>query len=187
MDGYQQMLIPPSERARRWALGMKIVLSIHIVVITGFFLSALYIDAVVDLLGALIGYMSIRNPRGYNFQQVLCYSIYLGMDSFWSVIRTVLFFLGLSRTQTPLVAWQYHIYVATITSSGVFYMFGSVVTWKLYRELRAIFARLMDEAPPIHVGQAAFVPQNGEPRYSVAPHPNPNPNLTVTQLGVNFS
>jgi len=69
IDGYQQMLIPPTERARKLAMYTRGVIYFHLLVILGFFLSALYVDGVVDLLGAMIGFMSIRNNRGYNFQQ----------------------------------------------------------------------------------------------------------------------
>mmetsp|Transcript_17942 Transcript_17942/g.29217 ORF Transcript_17942/g.29217 Transcript_17942/m.29217 type:complete len:203 (+) Transcript_17942:111-719(+) len=169
IDGYQQMLIPPSDRARKQAGYMKIVIYVHLVVITGFLLSALYVDGVVDLLGALIGYMAIRNSRGYNFQQVLCYSIYLGMDCFWSLIRSVLFLAGLSRNQMPLKKWQYHIYVCTILGSGFFYAIGCIVAWKLYRELRTIFNRMMEDAPPLQI-QNRNIPVGGY-------QPVPNENL----------
>mmetsp|Transcript_8748 Transcript_8748/g.17159 ORF Transcript_8748/g.17159 Transcript_8748/m.17159 type:complete len:209 (-) Transcript_8748:412-1038(-) len=163
IDGYQQMLIPPTERARKLAVYMRGVIYFHLLVILGFFLSALYVDGVVDLLGALIGFMSIRNSRGYNFQQVLCYSIYLGMDCFWSVIRSVLFLSGLSRNQTPLARWQYNVYVVTIIGSGVFYAVGCVIAWQLYRELRSIFTRMMEEAPPLQIqnGGVAAAPGAG--------------------------
>lgn len=151
VDGYQQMLIPPSQRARKLASALRVVIYGHLIVIIGFFLSALYVDGVVDLLGALIGFMAIRNHRGYNFQQVLCYSIYLGMDCFWSIIRSTLFLLGLTKNQVPLTEWQYHIYVITITGSGFFYFIGCIVAWQLYRELRTIFQRIMDEAPPLQI------------------------------------
>mmetsp|Transcript_24447 Transcript_24447/g.36671 ORF Transcript_24447/g.36671 Transcript_24447/m.36671 type:complete len:198 (+) Transcript_24447:94-687(+) len=147
MDGYNQMLIPPTERARKIAFLLRIVIYFHLIVIAGFFMSALYVDGVVDLLGALIGYMAIRNRRGYNFQQVLCYSIYLGMDCFWSIIRCILFYFGLSRNQVPLVEWQYYVYVITITASGLFYAIGSIIAWRLYKELREIFTRMMEDPP----------------------------------------
>jgi len=95
--------------------------------------------------------------------QVLCYSIYLGMDCFWSVIRSVLFLSGLSRNQTPLARWQYNVYVVTIIGSGVFYAVGCVIAWQLYRELRSIFTRMMEEAPPLQIqnGGVAAAPGAG--------------------------
>mmetsp|Transcript_34446 Transcript_34446/g.83320 ORF Transcript_34446/g.83320 Transcript_34446/m.83320 type:complete len:205 (+) Transcript_34446:139-753(+) len=189
IDGYQQMLIPPSERARGMATQMRVVIFVHLVFILGFFLSALYVDGVVDLLGAMIGYMAIRNSRGYNFQQVLCYSIYLGMDCFWSIIRSVLFMAGLSRNQMPLRKWQYHVYVGTILGSGFFYFVGCFVTYRLYRELRSIFSRMMDEAPAMNNDRHQYqaVPSNNPDAEPIAINPPNNQQQQQNHSDNNFT
>ncbi len=96
VEGYQQMLIRPSDRARYLGKGVKGVIYTHSVLVIAYIASSLYVDGIVDLLGVFIGYLSIRNARGFNFQQVLCYSLYLGMDCFWAAIRAGLFFTGTS-------------------------------------------------------------------------------------------
>ena len=62
------ILIPPTERARKLADYVKVAIGLHLFLAIFLMIGGRYVDGVMDLLGALIGFYSIKNAEGYSFQ-----------------------------------------------------------------------------------------------------------------------
>jgi len=108
----------------------------HFLLAICLFLSMRWVDGVFDLIGILIGYMAIRNPAHFNLQQVLCYSIFCGLDFFWGIIKMIMFFSGVSTTDAPSAAWSFYIYVGTLIGAPVIYFLVTYIAYQLYKELK---------------------------------------------------
>jgi len=134
--GFNTYLIPPSEKGSKLADYLKVVILMHFLLAICLFLSLRWVDGVFDLIGILIGYMAIRNPAHFNLQQVLCYSIFCGLDFFWGIIKMIMFFSGVSTTDAPSAAWSFYIYVGTLIGAPVIYFLGSYIAYQLYKELK---------------------------------------------------
>jgi len=134
--GFNTYLIPPSEKGSKLADYLKVVIFMHFLLAICLFLSLRWVDGVFDLIGILIGYMAIRNPAHFNLQQVLCYSIFCGLDFFWGIIKMIMFFSGVSTTDAPSAAWSFYIYVGTLIGAPVIYFLGTYIGYQLYKELK---------------------------------------------------
>lgn len=133
------ILIPPTERARKVADYMKVAVALHLVLSIYLMLGGRYIDGVMDLLGAVIGFYSIKNAEGYSFQCVLCYCVFCGMDIFWALLRLILYFSNASSTDSgDLNGWQYNVYISGMIVAPFIYTFATVSSYYLYKELRNI-------------------------------------------------
>lgn len=64
------------------------------------------------------------------------------MDTFWSVLRMILFFAGVSTTVGSSVGWQYYVAVVGYIIGPFIYLFACVTSYWLYRELK----RSVDES-----------------------------------------
>jgi len=137
MGGWNTYLIPPSEKASKLADYLKVIIGLHFTLAICLFLSILWVDGAFDLFGAAIGYMAIRNPMAYNLQQVLCYTIFCGMDFFWSCIKMIMYFAKVSNAaDAPAAPWQFYIYIATLICGPLIYILASVIGYYLYKELK---------------------------------------------------
>jgi uncharacterized membrane protein YgcG len=133
--GFQSYLIPPSEKASKLADYLRIVIFMHFALAIAEFFGGRYISGVFDLLGALIGYLSIRHPTQFNLQQVLCYTIFMGLQCIWAIIEVIVYFSGVS-TDEPSVEWQLYVYVGTVIAGPIIYFLGAFIGWHLYKDLK---------------------------------------------------
>ena len=62
------ILIPPTDKARKIADYLRVAIGLHVFLAVFLMLGGRYPDGVFDLLGALIGFMAIKNAEGYSFQ-----------------------------------------------------------------------------------------------------------------------
>jgi len=129
--------VPPTDRARKIADYFRVLIILHFVLAVTMFFGTRYVDGAFDLLGATVGYMSIRNPEAYNFQYLLCYVTYCGFVFIYAIVRMILFFAG-STSDAPSVAWQNDIYVGTLIAGPVIYVLATVIGYQLYKELRSL-------------------------------------------------
>ena len=65
----QPILIPPSEHGRAMADYLRTCLVLALVLALTEFVGSKYVSGVLDILAAALGYMAIRNPEGFNYQQ----------------------------------------------------------------------------------------------------------------------
>jgi len=100
---------------------------------------------VFDLLGVLLGYLSIRHPTQFNLQQVLCYTIFMGLQCIWAVISVIVYFSGVSTDQ-PSVNWQLYVYVGTVIAGPIIYFLGAFIGWHLYKDLKQSLQLAQEDA-----------------------------------------
>jgi len=136
---FGNILIPPTDRARKLADYLRVAVGMHFFLAIFLIVGSRYLDGIFDILGALIGWMGIRSSEGYSFQCVLSYCVFCGMDIFWALLRIVLYFAGVSSTDTgSLAAWQYYIFVIGLVIAPFIYTFATVTAYFLYKELRLV-------------------------------------------------
>lgn len=175
--GGANVLIPPTEKGRKIADYLKIAIGIHLVLAILLFFGGRYIDGIFDLLGVVIGFLGIRNPEGYSFQQVLCYCVFCGMDVFWSILRLILYFSGAATTTTGSIAqWQYTIFIITLIAGPFVYTACTVISYYLYKDMKNI----IDEMSTGVDGDGGMPPPSGA--YGYAPQQNyaPPPDASST-------
>jgi len=143
--GFQSYLIPPSEKASKLGDYLRIVILMHFALAVAEFFGGRYISGVFDLLGALIGYLSIRHPTQFNLQQVLCYTIFMGLQCIWALISVIVYFSGVS-TDEPSVNWQLYVYVGTVIAGPIIYFLGAFIGWHLYKDLKASLQLAAEDA-----------------------------------------
>jgi len=136
LGGFQNLLVNPTDRARRIADYLRVAIYMHFALALCMFLGGRWFDGAFDLIAATIGYMSIRNHDGYSIQQLLCYCIFCGMDFFWAVIRVIMYATYVT-SDTPTKAWQFYIYVGTLIAAPLIYVLCTYLSYQVYKELRA--------------------------------------------------
>jgi hypothetical protein len=129
------ILIPPSIAARKLGDYLRVAIGLHCGLAIFLIMGGRYLDGIFDLLGVLIGFMAIRNSEGYSFSCVLGYCVLTGMDLFWSVLRLVLFFAGVTAYGSSS-GWQYYVLVIGLVVSPFVYTFSSVTSYYLSKELK---------------------------------------------------
>jgi len=157
--GPQLPPVPPNERAAKIADYFRVVIILHFVLAVSMFFCTRYVDGIFDLLGAAVGYMSIRNPEGFNFQYILCYVTYSGFVFVYAIVRMILYFAGSSSSEGPS-GWQSYIYIATLITGPVIYILAAVLGYHLYKELRSM---MVPDAGAYGGGDGAgYMPQGGQ-------------------------
>jgi len=152
--GRANILIPPTQRARQIAVLLRMAIALHFMLVVMLFLSTRYVDGAFDVLGALVGFFSIRNSEGYSLQQVLCYTIFCAMDFFWSCLRIILYFSGAQDAAPD--DWQFWVFIVTLTLSPFLYILCSTTSYYLYKELRTIVTDLQQSMMEGLGGGAAY-------------------------------
>jgi len=133
------VLIPPTERARKIGDYLRVAIALHFALAIFLVIGGQYVTGIFDILGALIGYYSIKNSEGYSFQCVLSYCVFCGMDVFWAFLRLILWFANATDvSQSGLPSWQLNVYIAGLIISPFVYIFATVASYYLYKELRHI-------------------------------------------------
>jgi hypothetical protein len=79
--GGGNILIPPSVPARKLGDYLRVAIGLHFFLAIFIMIAGRYFDGVFDLLGVLIGYMSIKNREGYSFSCVLSYCVFTGQSN----------------------------------------------------------------------------------------------------------
>lgn len=69
------MVLPPSDTALNTSKHVKITIGITLATAILFFISSQWMFGLIDLVIPAIGYMAIKNPEGFNVQQVMCVCI----------------------------------------------------------------------------------------------------------------
>ena len=67
--------------------------------------------------------MAVRKDYGYTISQVLCYTMISGMNFFWAVVKTILFYSG-NTAITGGTAWQISLYKGLIVAGIFVYVRG---------------------------------------------------------------
>jgi len=153
--GIQNILVPPTEKARKIAVAFKVCLVLHFLLIISFFISTQYIDAVMDLFLLALGAFAVKSSDGYSFQQVLCYTVWVGMRFIWEAIRMIVYWAASGSgdgTGVPDATWQKEIYVGSLMAAPIIFTVATVVGWLLYKELRNIIHEM---AATMHSGDAS--------------------------------
>lgn len=164
IGGFSGALITPSEKAKKLGDYLKIAVSLHFTLALFMFLGGRWFDGAFDLLASLIGYMSIRHSEGYSLQQVLCYTIFCGMDFFFAIIRAIMFFAKVV-TDIPSTPWMMYIYIGTLIVAPLIYALCCTLGYQVYKELRLITIDLQESgvlgAPPSFYGGGAVASSRG--------------------------
>jgi len=147
IGGFSGVLIPPNERARKLADYLKVAVSLHFTLALFMFLGGRWFDGAFDLLASLIGYMSIRQADGYSLQQVLCYSIFCGMEFFFAIIRMIMYFANVG-TDVPSTNWMVYIYIGTLIAAPLVYALSCTIAYQVYKELRLTVIDLSEGMGP---------------------------------------
>jgi len=133
--GFQNVLVPPNDRARRLADYLRVAIAMHFLLAIFMLLGGRWFDGAFDLVASAIGYMSIRQPDAFSIQQLLCYCIFCGMDFFWAVIRVIMFVSNVTN-DAPSKVWQFYIYVGTLIAAPLVYILCTYLAYQVYKELK---------------------------------------------------
>jgi hypothetical protein len=136
--GQQMPPIPPNEKAKKLGDYLRIAIYFHFGLAAFALLTFQWINGIFDLLGATIGYMGIKSPEGYNFQSVICYLMFTGMQFIWAIVRMILFFSNADDSSAPGSSWQLNVFVGVLVAAPIIYLLASVLAYHLYKELRAM-------------------------------------------------
>lgn len=117
-------------------------------------MSSLRLTSAVSLVGCVIGYMGIRNPQGYNFQSIMCYMMYCGMEFIWATVRAI------SRCSAfaASLAGAHPVLVAALPAQIRMILFfasqdnGPSEAWKLYMQVGVYIG-----GPIIYVSQHTVI------------------------------
>jgi len=160
------ILVPPNERGRKYGEYLRIAIMLHFSLALFMFLASRWFDAVFDLIAALIGYMSIRQPDAYSIQQLLCYTIFTAMDFFFAIIRLIMYFANVA-TDVPTTTWVFDMYVGTIIAAPIVYVGCCYLSYQVYQQLRLIVNEIAASegfggaAQPYYGGGAGMPAQGG--------------------------
>jgi hypothetical protein len=148
--------IPPNEKAKKLGDYLKVCIYLHFALAGFQLLTFQWINGIFDLLGATIGFMGIRNPEGYNFQSIICYLMFTGMQFVWGIVKMILFFSSADDSSAPAASWQLNLYVGMLVAAPIIYLLACVISYQLYKELRAMLQ-------PPDVDSVGYDGSNGMP------------------------
>eukprot|EP00744_Colponema_vietnamica_P013390 GILI01018764.1.p1 GENE.GILI01018764.1~~GILI01018764.1.p1 ORF type:complete len:239 (-),score=34.93 GILI01018764.1:126-761(-) len=138
------MMAPvPSEQAKKYANLLKYVVIFHVFLCAGRFVGQAILPGVVSLLACVVGYFAYS-------QLNICYAMtYLFFCSLNFIFDTIELVQILTTYQMDIFSNGYALATNTITLglSLPFYIVASVVSWKLYQELKSdMYTQLEDGA-----------------------------------------
>ena len=142
----QQMLIPPTEKARLIADYLRACFGLLLVLSLLEFLSLVIIGGFLDLVAVFVGYMAIRNPEGYNYQQVVCFLILQAAFFFYAVIRLFTNVAGIKTigSTAPTAQWAYYIYATGMLAGPIVYTLSIYFTYQLYKQMKIVLDEMMN-------------------------------------------
>jgi len=142
----QQLLVPPTERATKYAQWFKIVLGAQgVLLVAGLITTVDFSKAMWNLMGLVIGWCAIRNPDGFAFQQLFCYIFLFGIQFVTSIVDVSLWAGGNDKTVPPpgrtstLEQWQRDMYHVILVIQPIVYAAGLRIAYVIYEELRTSF------------------------------------------------
>jgi len=133
----RSLLVPPTEKARHLAEFLKVAIILHFILSIFMFVAGRWYDGILDLIAAIIGWLSVRQSEGYSIQQLLCYCVFCGVDVFIAVIQFITYFADVA-TQVPTQLWQLYIYIGTLIAAPIIYTLACTFSYKIYNELRHV-------------------------------------------------
>ena len=104
-------------------------------------------DGLLEILALSIGWCAIRAENEYNVSSLLCYIMFLMIDSMWALVKVCLFYTGVSGAPGGVKdgSWQYYTYQVSICGGLAYYLVGGWIAWKLYHALKNVFDPLADQ------------------------------------------
>jgi len=140
----QQILIPPTDKARLIADYLRACFGLLLALAVIEFLSFLFLGGVLDLLAIMIGYMAIRNPEGYNYQQVVCFLMLQAFFCVYALIRLFTVVAGLTAlVETPTAPWMFYIFVTCLLAAPIVYVLSIYFTYGLYKQMKVVLDEMM--------------------------------------------
>jgi len=133
----RSLLVPPTEKARHLAEFLKVAIILHFILAIFMFVAGRWYDGILDLIAAIIGWLSVRQQEGYSIQQLLCYCVFCGIDVFIAIVQFITYFANVS-TQFPSQVWQLYIYIGTLIAAPIIYTLACTFAYKIYNELRHV-------------------------------------------------
>jgi len=133
----RSLLVPPTEKARHLAEFLKVAVILHFILAIFMFVAGRWYDGILDLIAAIIGWLSVRQSEGYSIQQLLCYCVFCGVDVFIAIIEFITYFANVG-TQVPTQLWQLYIYIGTLIAAPIIYTLACTFSYKIYNELRHV-------------------------------------------------
>ena len=140
----QQVLIPPTDKGRLIADYMRACFGLLLALALIEFLSIFILGGVLDLLAVGLGYLAIRNPEGYNYQQVVCFLMLQFFFAVYALIRLFTNVAGFYPLGTPPSAeWMFVVYVAGLLAAPVVYALSIYFTYALYKQMKVVLDEMM--------------------------------------------
>ena len=140
----QQVLIPPTDKARLIADYLRACFGLLLALAFLEFLSFAIVGGVLDLVAVFLGYMAIRNPSGYNYQQVVCFLMLQGIFWIYAVIRLFTSVAGIKALgSAPTLEWMRYIYVAGMLAGPIVYTLSIYFTYQLYKQMKQVLDEMM--------------------------------------------
>eukprot|EP00466_Bigelowiella_natans_P021423 jgi/Bigna1/133415/aug1.21_g8123 len=87
-----------------------------------------------DIMGATLGYITLRRPTGYSIQGVWCYFVFVTIGLIWASSKVALLASGTQKL--PDQAYQGDCFRVAAFCGTILYIFGSTTSLTLYVELR---------------------------------------------------
>lgn len=132
------ILVPPSEKASAIAAYYKIAIFVQVCLVFVLILPGKWSDLLKIAVCALIGWLAIRQPEGYDVQRVMCYTIFSGYLCIMAVIPLILFIFGIKDFQDDKVeVWQRYAFGAIIVATPLVLSVSTATAYYLYEELRS--------------------------------------------------
>jgi len=137
--GQQGLVLPPNDKARKYGDLFRVLLIGYIVLVVAYFLVFEWISGLIDILGGVIGYLSVRDRNGYNAQQMLCFTILAILRFVWGLVELIAFAAGVSE-KTFSTSWGKDLYAIVFSVGCLYYFFMGYLAFIIYGELRKIAA-----------------------------------------------
>lgn len=138
---------------QRLALLIKIMVMFQLCAGVTFILVHRYVDGAVNVIGALMGMMTValEEDEGFSLQGMLCYIAYTCVFMFWSMVRAVFYFAGKEAPQYALHGWESVAYEVAIIADVVIYTVLTVLCYLLIqvRSLSLPFRAYISSNPDV--------------------------------------
>ena len=141
----QQMLIPPTDKARLIADYMRACFVLLLILSVIAFVIVDVLNGIINLLCVFIGYMAIRNPEGYNYQQVVCFLMLQAILFFFALIKLFLTLGGITSIGSPPTAtWAFYVFGGGLLGAPVVYALSLYFTYSLYKQMKVVLDEMMN-------------------------------------------
>jgi hypothetical protein len=104
------ILIPPSPTATKLSDYVRAMIYFHLLIGLLTVFSGRLFPGAFDLLACFIGLSSIKQIHAFSFQQIICYTIYCSIATFFSLFRLLISQSNFNNEIIPGIKWQFYIY-----------------------------------------------------------------------------